>query len=244
MVRRGHLVDAARPEGGVCEDEEANPAGRVDVDARALVAPAGQRRRHRHRVVQQLVGHLQRHTRVAARADPSGSGVQLVHIVQMRGLFRHLRRMPSVTASARATRAPPPRKSLNAGRTRRRKSAEVELANRGETGFSHTAVSLERAHLTIVYATRAKAHSQQMSSRHRISHLTFSNPPRLVSESWRHVPVTRCVPRRTRSTRLPPSLRGSCEPPRGGPGGGSSRAPNARCETDRERDRISARIAG
>ena len=105
---------------------------------------------------------------------------------------------------------------LNAERTRRRKSAEVELANRGETGFSHTAVSLERAHLTIVYATRAKAHSQQISSRHRISNLTFSNPTRLVSESWRHVPATRCVPRRTRSTRLPPSLRGSCEPPRGG----------------------------
>ena len=39
------------------------------------------------RVVQQLVGHLQRHARVAARADPSGGGVQLVRIVQMRGLL-------------------------------------------------------------------------------------------------------------------------------------------------------------
>ena len=89
MVRGGHLVDAARPERGVREHEDAHGVTFRAVGG-VVTAPL-QRRRHRHGVAQELVGHLQRHSRVPAAADPRGGGIELVRRLET-GAFGHRRR--------------------------------------------------------------------------------------------------------------------------------------------------------
>jgi hypothetical protein len=89
VVRGGHLVDAARPERGVREHEDAHGVTFRAVGG-VVTAPL-QRRRHRHGVAQELVGHLQRHSRVPAAADPRGGGIELVRRLET-GAFGHRRR--------------------------------------------------------------------------------------------------------------------------------------------------------
>ena len=74
VVRGGDLVDAARAEGGVGEDEHAGGGDGVAAARRRGIArrdaPPLERRREVHGVVQEVVGDLQRDAAEPAGSDP------------------------------------------------------------------------------------------------------------------------------------------------------------------------------
>ena len=74
VVRGGDLVDAARAEGGVGEDEHAGWGDGVAAARRRGIArrdaPPLERRREVHGVVQEVVGDLQRDAAESAGSDP------------------------------------------------------------------------------------------------------------------------------------------------------------------------------